>query len=93
MGGHKVVQVAYVAALNSKSKGLYQRQVRRNKRMQGFMHVKISVYFLSFSCMPHFSMKAAQSFVHEAPGVFPNAFLGLAEMLDVMGASMLHRGR
>lgn len=72
MGGEKAVEVAHAAALNSKSIGMYHGKVQRNVRKHGFIHLKISgcTYFPRFGCTPSFSMKAVQSFLHEAPALY-----------------------
>ena len=58
---------------------IYIGKVRRTWRRPttGFIHVNISVrrYFSSFVRTPSSGMKAAQSFIHEAPGV---SFIKLA---------------
>ena len=71
MGGGKAGSVARSRALNFTLIVMYKGKVRRTWRTTGFIHVNISVrrYFSSFGHTPSSGMKAAQSFIHEAPAV------------------------
>lgn len=73
MGGAKAGYVARACARSFTLTGMYKRKVRRTWRTPGFIHVDISVrtYFSNSVSTPSFSMKAAQSFIHEAPGLYP----------------------
>ena len=64
MGGGKAGSVDRSCAVNLTLIVIYKGKVRRTWRATGFMHVNISVlrYFSS-------GMKAAQTFIHEAPGI------------------------
>ena len=70
MGGGKAGSVTHSCALNFTWIVMYKGKVLRTWRMTGFIHVNISVrrYFSSFGRTPSSGMKAAQSFIHEAPG-------------------------
>ena len=65
MGGGKAGSVARSRAVNFTLIVIY----KGTWRMTGFIHVNISVrrYFSSFGRTPSSGMKAAQSFIHEAP--------------------------
>ena len=71
MGGGKAGSVTHSCALNFTLIVMYKGKVRRTWRTTGFIHGNISVrrYFSSFGRTPSSGMKAAQSFIHEAPGV------------------------
>ena len=73
MGGGKAGSVARSCAVNLTLIVIYIGKVRRTWRRPttGFIHVNISVrrYFSSFVRTPSSGMKAAQFFIHEAPGV------------------------
>ena len=71
MGGGKAGSVAHSHAVNLTLVVIYKGQVRRTWRTTGFIHVNISVrrYFSSFGRTPSSCMKAAQLFIHEAPGL------------------------
>ena len=62
--------VARSRAVNLMLIAIYQGKLCRTWHTTGFMHVNISVrrYFSSFGHTPSCVMKAAQSFIHEAPG-------------------------
>ena len=68
----KARSVARSCAVNLALIVIYEGKVRRTWRTTGFMHVNISVrrYFSSFGRTPSSGMKAAQSFIHEAPFIF-----------------------
>lgn len=70
MGGDKIVQVERAGALNFKSSGMFEGQVLRNKRMQGFIHVSVS------GRMPSFNMKAG-SLLYTRP--LEKTFVSLSE--------------
>ena len=71
MRGGKAGSVARSRAVHLTLIVIYKGKVRRTWRTTGFIHVNISVrrYFSSFGRTPSSGMKAAQSFIHEAPGV------------------------
>ena len=71
MGRGKAGSVTHSCVLNFTLIVMYKGKVRRTWRTPGFVHVNISVrrYFSSFGCTPFSGMKAAQSFIHEAPGL------------------------
>ena len=71
MGGGKAGSVAPSREVNLTLIVIVKGKVRRTWRTTGFTHLNISVgrYFSSFGRTPSSGMKAAQSFVHEAPGV------------------------
>lgn len=58
-----------VTSVNSMLIKMYKGKVRRNRHTHGFIHLEISVRacFYNFVSTSSFSMKDAQSFMHEAP--------------------------
>ena len=71
MGGGKAGSVARSRAVNLTLIVIYKGKLHRTWRTTGFIHVNISVrrYFSSFGRTPSSGMKAAQSFIDEAPGL------------------------
>lgn len=48
---------------------MYEGKKRRNMHAHGLIHLDTSVYIVLYIPMQAFSMKAAHSFIYEAPGV------------------------
>ena len=72
MGEGRAGSVARSRAVNLTLIVIYKGKVGRTWHTTGFIHVNIAVrrYFSSFGRTPSSGMKAAQSFIHEAPGLY-----------------------
>ena len=68
MGGGKAGSVTHSCVLNSTWIVMFKGKVSRTWRTTGFIHGNISVF--KFGPSTSSGMKAAQSFIHEAPGGF-----------------------